>query len=117
MAHDPERLALAAKVECVADAECDAIFPSHLPAILTAHLRDGRVVVEKVLTNRGGPENPLSVDELSLKFTLNAARSIGRTDAQRLADDIRRLPEGGSARELMSAVDRALREARSSDGD
>ncbi|NNH68510.1 MmgE/PrpD family protein [Nocardia uniformis] len=72
-ARDPDRLALAAKVECVPDAHCDEIFPHQFPAVLTAELRDGRSYTERVNANRGGPGNPLSADELATKFRMNAA--------------------------------------------
>ena len=63
-ARDPRYLELAAKVDCVAEAECDAIFPNQFPAVLRVKLKDGRELTKKVLANRGGPGNPLSVEEL-----------------------------------------------------
>ncbi|WP_326954229.1 MmgE/PrpD family protein [Amycolatopsis sp. NBC_01286] len=75
-AADPARLALAAKVECVPDARCDEIFPHQFPAVLRVRLRDGRELEERVDANRGGPQNPLSAEELATKFRLNAARVL-----------------------------------------
>jgi 2-methylcitrate dehydratase PrpD len=75
-AADPERLALAAKVRCVPDARCDEIFPHQFPAVLRVRLTDGRELEERVDANRGGPDNPLSADELATKFRLNAARVL-----------------------------------------
>jgi len=93
-ASDPRRLALAAKVSCEANAECDAIFPYQFPAILTATLADGSQVIEKVLANRGGPDNPLSAEDLATKFTLNAHQSINESHAQELAHTITGLVTG-----------------------
>jgi 2-methylcitrate dehydratase PrpD len=75
-AADPVRLELAARVRCVADEESTAIFPRQFPAVLTAELLDGRTVTHRVLANRGGPNHPLTADELSAKFTGNAARAL-----------------------------------------
>jgi 2-methylcitrate dehydratase PrpD len=75
-AKDQLRLALAAKVICEANSECDEIFPHQFPAVLTATLDDSSEVIEKVLVNRGGPDNPLSDDEIALKFSLNARETI-----------------------------------------
>jgi 2-methylcitrate dehydratase PrpD len=72
----------------VPSAECDAIFPNQFPAVLTVTLHDGRVLVEKVLQNRGGPGNPLSPEELVTKFTTNAGRRLPTTHARRLAEAI-----------------------------
>jgi 2-methylcitrate dehydratase PrpD len=85
-AADAARLTLAARVNVVADAECTSIFPRQFPAVLTAELADGSSVTERVLANRGGPRNPLSEDELTTKFLLNAQRSTTAETASRIAE-------------------------------
>lgn len=86
LAQDPERRALMAKVDVVTDDECDAIYPFQFPAVVTLTTTAGDVLVEKVLTNRGGPARPLSDDELVTKFRDNVA---GRLD-DAAADAVRR---------------------------
>ncbi|MFJ2703877.1 MmgE/PrpD family protein [Streptomyces sp. NPDC087428] len=73
LARDPVRRELMAKVEVVADDMATAIFPEQFPAVLTAHDTDGRVWRQEVLSNRGGPDRPLSDAELALKFRDNTA--------------------------------------------
>ena len=73
---DPLKLDLAARVRCVADADCDRLFPHQFPAVLRARLRDGTVREARVRYTRGGPENPLSDEELAVKFTANAERVL-----------------------------------------
>jgi 2-methylcitrate dehydratase PrpD len=90
---DPRYLDLAARVRVVPSAECDAIFPNQFPAVLRVTMRGGQVHEKKVLANRGSPQNPLSVDELIVKFTDNASRVMATADARRLADRIVSLPE------------------------
>ncbi|WP_326948466.1 MmgE/PrpD family protein [Amycolatopsis sp. NBC_01307] len=85
-AADPARLALAAKVECVPDARCDEIFPHQFPAVLRVRLRDGRELEERVDANRGGPQNPLSAEELATKFRLNAARVLPEEVSTRVTE-------------------------------
>ncbi len=87
-ARDPLILALAARVNIEASAECDAIYPYQLPAILTATLKDGSVLTEKVLVNRGGPANPLSDAELALKFESNIREIFTQEQAQGVAEII-----------------------------
>ena len=87
-AHDPEILALAAKVNVNASEECDAIFPFQFPAVLTAHLKDGTSMTEKVLVNRGGPKNPLTDAELALKFESNVRDSLKPDQAREVAHTI-----------------------------
>ncbi|MEO6881469.1 MAG: MmgE/PrpD family protein, partial [Mycobacteriaceae bacterium] len=76
LATDPRRRQLMALVEVVADEECSAIFPRQFPAVLRVRTADGDELVEKVLTTRGGPERPLSLDELATKFADNAGRVL-----------------------------------------
>lgn len=90
LAQDPERRALMAKVDVVADDECDAIYPFQFPAVVTLTTTAGDVLVEKVLTNRGGPARPLTDDELTTKFRDNVA---GRLD-DAAADAVRRAALG-----------------------
>ena len=85
LARDPERRALMDKVDVVADDRCTAIFPRQFPVVLTARLTDGSEVVEEVLTTRGGPERPLSFDELTAKFRDNVARTLPADASDELA--------------------------------
>ena len=73
LAQAPLRLALMAKVDVVEDAQCNEIFPHQFPAVVRAELADGTRHVVEVLANRGGPQRPLSDDELDVKFRENVA--------------------------------------------
>ena len=75
-ARDPELLALAARVTCVADERCDAIFPHQFPAVARVRLAGGGEREVARLENRGGPQRPLSDDELRAKFRSCAERSL-----------------------------------------
>ncbi len=85
---DPRRLALAARVRCTPDPDCDRIFPHQFPAVLTARLRSGRIRTERVDVNRGGPDNPLTAEELATKFRLNTAESLTGAQADTLIETV-----------------------------
>jgi 2-methylcitrate dehydratase PrpD len=87
-ARAPRVLGLAAKVETFVDAECDRVFPRQFPAVLRVTLEDGTCLEQRVMHNRGGPDNPLSDDELRTKFRLNAEQILPPEQAERLADAI-----------------------------
>jgi 2-methylcitrate dehydratase PrpD len=87
-AADAEILDLAARVNVVSSQECDDIFPFQFPAILTANLVDGSSITKKVLVNRGGPDNPLSDQELALKFSSTALRTISQAQAAKISEVI-----------------------------
>jgi len=81
---DEQRLALAARVHCFADAGSDALYPRALLGVLRVTLRGGETREHRVTENRGGPGRPLSPDELALKFALNAGRALPDAAAERL---------------------------------
>lgn len=105
-AADPARLALAAKVRCVTDARCNEIFPHQFPAVLTITTKDGRTSQARVDVNRGGGDNPLSSEEIRLKFMLNAQRSLTEPRAHQVAEAILGLPGAADLRPLAEAIQR-----------
>jgi 2-methylcitrate dehydratase PrpD len=83
LARDPGRRALMAKITVVPDSKCSEIFPHQFPAVLRVRTYDGRELTEEVLANRGGPQRPLSYEELATKFRDNAQRMLpARTVAE-----------------------------------
>lgn len=84
LATDPRRRALMALVDVEADPRCSAIFPRQFPAVLRVWTRDGRELSEEVLTNRGGPDRPLSFEELARKFRDNSSRGLPDSDVKAL---------------------------------
>jgi 2-methylcitrate dehydratase PrpD len=104
LVRDPQRLALAALVRCVADAECDAIFPFEFPAIARVRTRSGDDIEIKVLHNRGGQGNPLSDDELRTKFTLNAQRLLSPDRVSELDAALSRVSRLDDLTELLALV-------------
>jgi Uncharacterized protein involved in propionate catabolism len=96
LARDPARRELMAKVVVEADDECTRIFPYQFPAIVTVRTVDGRTLVERVLTNRGGPSRPLSDEELVTKFRDNARRYLSPTamgEVEAMVDRLEDLPD------------------------
>jgi 2-methylcitrate dehydratase PrpD len=102
---DPARQRLMDLVTVVPSAECDALYPHSLPAVVRVTCVDGAMLEQKVLTNRGGPERPLSPQELATKFLENAGRSLDAACARRLAHDVRRLPELARAGDALLALE------------
>ncbi len=109
-ATDPERRRLAARVDVVPDARCDAIFPREFPAILRVRLSDGAELVEEVLANRGGPRRPLSFAELATKFRDNVAAAMPPETANEIIGHVARLDKLPNVTPLLKQLnDAALR--------
>lgn len=93
--HEPERLALAAKVRCVASPWCDAMFPKKLPAVLRVWTRDGREWQAKIESSKGTLTCRLSEEDVTRKFMLAAGSVLGKTRAQSLLAAIEALADEG----------------------
>jgi len=104
-ATDPLRRQIMAKVDVVADPRCSSIFPDQFPCILRATLDDGREEVAEVLTNRGGPDRPLTYEELAVKFADNAGRVLPADKIDRLKQVIAGLENLQSLEVLMGDMD------------
>lgn len=104
LATDPVRRALMERVDVVGSAECDAVFPDQLPAVLTVKTHDGMVCQEKVLTTRGGTDRPLTFDELRVKFTDNARRELSAHASETLAALVYALSEEPGLENLLAPL-------------
>jgi 2-methylcitrate dehydratase PrpD len=100
LARDPVRRELMSRVTVGSDPRCDEIFPAQFPAILTVTTHDGRELVEQVLVNRGGPQNPLSDAELARKFRDNAARGFEPDRVSEIEKAVAGLGRGTDAMQL-----------------
>jgi 2-methylcitrate dehydratase PrpD len=98
---EPLKLDLASRVRCVADEECDRIFPNQFPAVLRVRLNSGEELEARVSHNRGGPENPLSDQELKTKFLTNAERVLPAARVEELARALEVLGGAKSIEETM----------------
>jgi 2-methylcitrate dehydratase PrpD len=70
--HDLELSRVAKATEVVADPVLTAIYAERKPCDITIHLRDGRVLRERVDHCRGEPENPPEPSTVIAKFHANA---------------------------------------------
>jgi 2-methylcitrate dehydratase PrpD len=79
-------LELAAKVRY--EVKEYASFPQALPGGVRIRLRDGRMLEAELPYQRGGPENPMSADEVRQKFRANAALALGDSDVEALEEAV-----------------------------
>jgi 2-methylcitrate dehydratase PrpD len=101
---DPERLRLAGLVRCVADDEATEVFPHQFPAVLTVRLDDGSEMSERIRYNRGGPDRPLSPEELATKFRINAEQALAPASVNSVEAAVRGLDEAGGIGSLMDEM-------------
>jgi len=89
---DEARMDLAGRVTVVADPTCDDEFPNAFSAVLRVRTRGGAQLEHRVHSSRGGPEHPLSSEDLQTKFLLNATRVVTEQAAAAIATRVRSTP-------------------------
>ena len=103
---DQEVLELASKVSY--EVKEYETFPRALPGGVRIRTRDGQVLEAELPYQRGGPENPMSADEVRDKFRTNASLALDRGDVERLEETIMTL-EGRDDLAGLQALSRAAR--------
>ncbi|HEV7800723.1 MAG TPA: MmgE/PrpD family protein [Burkholderiales bacterium] len=101
---DAQVLALAAKVECIADP--DSKYPEFFSGGVEIHMRDGRVLRHHEPVNRGAGERALSGEEIERKYFDNAVLAVNRSKAEAIRDailEIEKYPATEFARLLSAA--------------
>ncbi len=104
LARDPVRRELMNRVNVVGDPQMMVIYPCQLPARLSVTTTSGHTLVEEMLANRGGPDQPLSDDELATKFVDNTAGLVADSVASQIHDDLSGLAEAPSVAGLLAPL-------------
>jgi len=89
------------RISVTSDPRCDSIFPQQAPAILSVTTKEETRIVEEVLINRGGPERPLSDDELAAKFSENSRRALAPNTTEALRLSLDRMTEAKDVSEIV----------------
>lgn len=103
---DPDVLELAAKVRYeVKDYDT---FPRALPGGVRVRTRDGRTLEAELPYQRGGPDNPMTPEQVREKFRANAGLAISPGEVDALEEAIMTLESRGDLR-AFEALSRASR--------
>jgi 2-methylcitrate dehydratase PrpD len=98
---DPQVLDLARRVRYeVKDYET---YPGAFPGGVRITMRDGRVLEAELPYQRGGPENPMSADEVREKFRANAALALAHA-AEALEEAVLTLEEQDDLRGVLAPL-------------
>jgi 2-methylcitrate dehydratase PrpD len=103
---DPRVLALAGKVRHEAR-EYDS-YPAAFPGGVRITTTDGRVVEADLPYQRGGPENPMTADEIRAKFRENASLALEDAAAEALEEAVMSLDERDDVRGLLAPAGSAV---------
>src|SRR5262249_24524429 len=98
---DPRVLALARKVRY--EVKDYPSYPAAFPRGVRIRLEGGRMLEADAPYQLGGPENPMSADQVRAKFRENAALALGDDALGALEETVLTLDEAGDVRGLFTA--------------
>jgi 2-methylcitrate dehydratase PrpD len=99
---DPDVLRVAARVTYAVDGTID--YPRQFVGDVEVTLTDGRVIRERQDRPRGGPDAPLTREELEEKFRGNATLAVSSEQAERLVRGVRELAVAGGVADITAAL-------------
>jgi 2-methylcitrate dehydratase PrpD len=101
---DEKVLKFARKVKLAVDPEVTPYFPANEPSKVTVKLINGSSFTKTIICSKGTPKNPMSREELEMKFKTFATRVIPDQRAERAIALIRDLDALPLIRELSSLL-------------
>jgi len=97
---DPALIPLMDKVKVVANEEFEALFPEFQPSRVTLTLKDGRSFSKRVDVPRGDPRDPMTEEEIAVKFTALGEDVVGRERCEQIRQCVMTLDEAENLDEL-----------------
>jgi len=107
---DPVIRAQLKKVEVVADAEIEKVFPALQRVIVTIRTTDGRELTRQLDYPKGDPRNPLTHREVEEKFEALAEPALSPAARRRVMDAVWNLEKVDSVSALMQMLQEEKRE-------
>lgn len=107
---NPKILAAAQKVKGVIDEELEKLFPAMQPTIVKIRMKDGREYTRRVDYAKGDPRNPLSDEELLVKYKSLSVLPPDRDE--RLLDTVWNLEKVKDVADLMRLTVQPKRKAK-----
>jgi len=89
------------KVKVVANEEFEALFPKFQPSRVTITTNDGKSYSTRVDVPKGDPRDPMTEDEIAVKFTALGGDVIGKDRCKKLQKFIMNLDSAEKVNELL----------------
>jgi 2-methylcitrate dehydratase len=98
--HDPQLLPVLDKIKVVANSEFESLFPKFQPSQVTITTTDGKAYTKRVDVPKGDPRDPMTAEEIGVKFTALGKGVIGEAACKTLAAAIMKLDALANVKEL-----------------
>jgi 2-methylcitrate dehydratase len=97
---DKSLLPIMDKVKVVANEEFEALFPKFQPSRVTITTNDGKQHATRVDVPKGDPRDPMTEDEIAVKFTAVGGDVIGKDQCKKLQQCIMKIDSAKKLDEL-----------------
>ncbi len=81
---DPALIPVMDKIKVVPNKEFEGLFPEYQPSRVTIRLADGTSRAQRVDVPKGDPRDPMTEEEIAVKFNALGAEVIGRRNCEQL---------------------------------
>jgi 2-methylcitrate dehydratase len=98
--HDPKLIPVMDKIKVVANSEFESLFPKFQPSQVTITTTGGQSLSKRVDVPKGDPRDPMTAEEIGVKFTALGKDVIGEAACKKLAATIMKLDSLANVREL-----------------
>src|SRR5262249_55646561 len=89
--HDSTLIPVMDKVKAVANSEFESLFPKFQPSQVTITTTDGRSFTKRVDVPKGDPRDPMTADEIGVKFMALGKDVLGESACKKLAEAVMKL--------------------------
>ena len=98
--HDPKLIPVMDKIKVVANTEFESLFPKFQPSQVTITTTGGKSFTKRVDVPKGDPRDPMTAEEIGVKFLALGNAVIGDAECKNLAQAIMRLDTLPTVKEL-----------------
>ena len=101
---DPALIPVMDKIKVVPNDEFESLFPAFQPSQVTITLNDGSTCTERVDVPKGDPRDPMTEDEIAVKFNALGTAVVGAATCDTLRSLIMDLEKASDLSELMDLM-------------
>jgi 2-methylcitrate dehydratase PrpD len=102
--HSPQIKSLMGKVVLLKDKRIEKNFPQEWPARVQVRLTNGKEFKKQIRFPKGDPENPLTWQELSIKFQSLATRVFTNTRCDQIVKSVKNMNRSTALREIWELI-------------
>jgi 2-methylcitrate dehydratase len=105
--HDPKLIPVMDKIKVVANTEFESLFPKFQPSQVTITTTDGKLYTKRVDVPKGDPRDPMTEEEIGVKFMALGKDVIGEPACRQFAATIMKMETLADVKELTAKTVKA----------